>query len=241
MLIRPSGRAADALRPIVLEPDVNKHAEGSCLARFGDTHVLCTATVESRIPSWLRDSGRGWVTAEYGMLPRSTNQRTDREAARGRQTGRTQEIQRLIGRSLRAVVDLEALGEMQVRVDCDVIQADGGTRTAAITGSYVALHRAMSRLVNLGLLTKLPFIDQVAAVSCGLYEGQAVLDLDYAEDSNADADANFVLTGSGGIVEIQGTAEHKPFSEDQFLALLAFARSGITQLVAIQRQALGLN
>lgn len=239
--MRPSGRGADSLRPVSLEMGVNKYAEGSCLARFGDTHVLCTATVEQRVPPFLRDSGRGWITAEYGMLPRSTAERTDREASRGRQTGRTQEIQRLIGRSLRAVVNLEVLGEMQVRVDCDVLQADGGTRTAAITGSYVALHAAMLRLMDLGILKRLPIMDQVAAVSCGLYNGDAVLDLDYLEDSSADADANFVLTGGGGIVEIQGTAEGAPFSEAQFLSLLALARHGIGQLVALQRQVLGLD
>jgi ribonuclease PH len=238
--MRPSGRPADSLRPIRLEAGVNKYAEGSCLVRFGDTHVLCTATVEQRLPSWLRDSGRGWVTAEYGMLPRSTAERTDREAARGRQTGRTHEIQRLIGRSLRAVTDLTALGEMQVRVDCDVLQADGGTRSAAITGGYVALYQALERVVALGLLAAVPLVDQVAAVSCGVYNGATVLDLDYAEDSAAAADSNFVLTGRGGIVEIQGTAEHRPFSEEQFHALLALAKQGIGELIGLQRQVLGL-
>jgi len=233
--MRPSGRAADALRTVVLEPGVSKYAEGSCLARFGDTHVLCTATVEQRVPGWMRDSGRGWITAEYGMLPRSTTQRTDREAARGRQSGRTHEIQRLIGRSLRAVTDLQAMGELQVRVDCDVIQADGGTRTAATTGAYVALHLAFNRLIDLGIVERVPLVDQVAAVSCGLYKGSPVLDLDYEEDSAAEADANFVLTGSGGIVEIQGTAEERAFAEDQFLALLSLARSGVQELCAIQR------
>jgi len=235
--MRPSGRAADALRTVVLEPGVSKYAEGSCLARFGDTHVLCAATVEQRVPGWMRDSGRGWITAEYGMLPRSTTQRTDREAARGRQSGRTHEIQRLIGRSLRAVTDLEAMGELQVRVDCDVIQADGGTRTAAITGAYVAVHLAFNRLVDLGIVERVPLVDQVAAVSCGLYKGSPVLDLDYEEDSAADADANFVLTGSGGIVEIQGTAEERAFAEDQFLALLGLARSGVNELCFFQRAA----
>jgi ribonuclease PH len=237
--MRPSGRKPEQLREIILEPDVSKHAEGSCLARFGDTHVLCTASVEQRVPPWMRDSGRGWVTADYGMLPRSTNTRTDREAARGKQSGRTQEIQRLIGRSLRAVTDLEAMGELQVKLDCDVIQADGGTRTAAITGSYVALHRAFERCKKLGIVKSIPLIDQVAAISCGLYKGIAVSDLDYAEDSNAEADANFVLTGKGGIVEIQGTAEADPFSEAQFLELLKLAQAGVAELAEAQRTALG--
>lgn len=235
--MRPSGRAADAIRAVVFETNINKYAEGSCLVRFGDTQVLCTATVEQRPPSWMRDSGRGWITAEYGMLPRATSGRTDREAARGRQTGRTQEIQRLIGRSLRAATDLKAMGEMQVRVDCDVIQADGGTRTAAITGGYVALHLAFRRLVDLGILASLPLLDQVAAVSCGVYMEAPVLDLDYAEDSVASVDTNFVLTGRGGIVEIQGTAETKPFTEAQLSAMLALARKGIGELIAMQRKA----
>ncbi|MFO1155456.1 MAG: ribonuclease PH [Rhodospirillales bacterium] len=238
--MRPSGRAPDRLRPVSLEPGVSKYAEGSCLAKFGDTHVLCTASVAQRVPAWLRDSGRGWVTAEYGMLPRATAERTDREAARGRQTGRTQEIQRLIGRSLRAVTDLPALADMQVRIDCDVLQADGGTRTAAITGAFVALHLACRRLVDLGLLDAVPLTDHVAAVSCGICDGVCVLDLDYQEDSAAEADANFVLTGRGAIVEVQGTAEQKPFSQDQLLELLTLARGGIDELVALQRQALGL-
>jgi len=237
--MRPSGRAADQMRDVILEPDFSKHAEGSCLARFGDTHVLCTATVEQRVPPWMRDSGRGWITAEYGMLPRSTNTRTDREAARGKQSGRTQEIQRLIGRSLRAVTDLTAMGEIQVRVDCDVIQADGGTRTVSITGAYVALHRAFERCVKLGIIETIPLTDAVAAVSCGLYQGEAVLDLDYDEDSNAGADANFVLTGSGGIVEIQGTAEDEPFSAGQFNDLMDLARKGVDELVAAQKKTLG--
>ncbi|MBK8210236.1 MAG: ribonuclease PH [Rhodospirillales bacterium] len=239
--MRPSGRAPDHLRAVSLETGVNKYAEGSCLARFGDTHVLCAASVEQRVPSWLRDSGRGWVTAEYGMLPRATTERTDREAARGRQTGRTQEIQRLIGRSLRAVTDLPALAQMQIRVDCDVLQADGGTRTAAITGAFVALHLACRRLVDLGLLKAVPLTDQVAAVSCGICDGVSVLDLDYQEDSAADADANFVFTGSGAIVEVQGTAEQKPFSEAQLMELVSLARGGIGELVALQRHALGLS
>jgi ribonuclease PH len=239
--MRPSGRTPDQLRAIVLEPDVSKHAEGSCLARFGDTHVLCTASVEQRVPGWMRDTGRGWVTAEYGMLPRATNTRTDREAARGKQSGRTQEIQRLIGRSLRAVTDLEALGEIQIKLDCDVIQADGGTRTAAITGSYVALHRALSRCVNLGIIKTIPLIDEVAAISCGIYKGIIVSDLDYAEDSTAEADANFVLTGKGGIVEVQGTAEADPFTQAQFIDLLNLAQAGVAQLVVAQRRALNLD
>ncbi|PIW29687.1 MAG: ribonuclease PH [Rhodospirillales bacterium CG15_BIG_FIL_POST_REV_8_21_14_020_66_15] len=238
--MRPSRRAADQLRDIVLEPGYAKYAEGSCMARFGETHVLCAATVEERVPGWLRDTGRGWVTAEYGMLPRATAERTAREAARGGQSGRTQEIQRLIGRSLRAVTDLKALGEMQVRLDCDVIQADGGTRTAAITGAYVALHLALQRCVDLGLLKALPLTDQVAAVSCGLYKDTEVLDLDYAEDSNAQADANFVLTGRGGIVEIQGTAEEAPFTQAQFDDLMKLARKGVDELCAAQRRAIGL-
>ena len=238
MTNRPSGRAPDALRPITLETHVNKYAEGSCLARFGDTHVLCTASVEDRVPGWLKGGGRGWVTAEYGMLPRSTDQRTDREAARGRQSGRTQEIQRLIGRSMRAVTDLSALGELQIKLDCDVIQADGGTRTAAITGGYVALHLACRHLVEIGARPSLPLTEPVAAVSCGLWKGLPVLDLDYAEDSSAQADANFVLTASGGIVEVQGTAEGDPFSRDQLLELLRLAEIGIGQLVAIQKAAI---
>jgi ribonuclease PH len=239
--MRPSGRAIDQLRDIVLETDVNKYAEGSCLARFGDTHVLCTASIEESIPHWLRNSGRGWITAEYGMLPRSTGSRTDREAARGKQSGRTQEIQRLIGRSLRAVTDLTAFGERQVRIDCDVIQADGGTRTAAITGGYVALHLAFQHLKQIGAIEKLPFTDQVAAVSCGLFQGQEVLDLDYAEDSTAQADANFVLTAAGGVVEVQGTAEDEPFTRKQFEELLNLAEKGVRELCAHQNKALGLN
>ena len=209
---RHQGRAADALRPISLAIDVNKHAEGSCLASFGDTRVLCTASIEEQVPPFLRNSGRGWVTAEYGMLPRSTNTRTDREAARGKQSGRTLEIQRLIGRSLRAVTDLTGFGERSIRVDCDVLQADGGTRTAAITGGYVALHLAMQHMLDLSAIKRLPFSDQVAAISCGLVGGTALLDLDYAEDSGAQADANFVMTGRGGLVEVQATAEQEPFS-----------------------------
>ena len=238
--MRPSGRTPDQLRPISLEPGFAKHAEGSCLTRFGDTHVLCTASVEERVPPFLRNSGKGWVTAEYGMLPRSTGKRMGREAARGRQQGRTVEIQRLIGRSLRAVTDLKGFGERQITVDCDVIQADGGTRTAAITGAYVALHQAMESLIARGEIDRVPLLEPVAAVSCGLYRGIAVLDLDYAEDSQAAADANFVLTASGGVVEIQATAEEDPFSDTQFTELLDLARAGVTALVAMQREALGL-
>jgi len=237
--MRPSGRAPDQLRPVSLEPGFSRHAEGSCLVRFGDTHVLCTASVDERVPPWMRNTGRGWVTAEYGMLPRSTHTRTDREAARGKQSGRTQEIQRLIGRSLRAVVDLAAMGERQINIDCDVLQADGGTRTASITGSWVALHFAFERLIKEGKLTTSPITGQVAAVSCGLWEGTPVLDLDYPEDSKAQADANFVLTGSGGIVEVQGTAEDKPFSEPEFIALLELAKKGIGELTRLQRLAIG--
>ena len=236
--MRPSGRRADELREVSLESGVNKHAEGSCLVRFGDTQVLCTASLEERVPPFLRNKGRGWVTGEYGMLPRSTGSRTAREAARGRQGGRTQEIQRLIGRSLRAVADLEALGERQITLDCDVIQADGGTRTAAITGAYVALHVALDSLAASGVIESVPLTDQVAAVSCGIVGGEAVLDLDYAEDSTADADANFVLTASGGIVEVQATAEGDPFSEAQLIAMLGLARAGAERLFALQRHAL---
>ena len=236
--MRPSGRSPDQLRPISLDPGFSRYAEGSCLVKFGETHVLCTASVDEKVPPFLRNSGRGWVTAEYGMLPRSTHTRTDREAARGKQSGRTQEIQRLIGRALRAVVDLSALGERQINIDCDVLQADGGTRTASITGAWVALHFAFERLIKDGKLTANPMTGQVAAVSCGLFEGTAVLDLDYPEDSSAGTDANFVMTGSGGIVEIQGTAEGEPFSEATLGELLALAKKGIGELVAKQKEAI---
>jgi ribonuclease PH len=238
--MRPSGRAPDAMRSIILNPGVAKYAEGSCLAKFGDTQVLCTASVEERVPPFLRNTGKGWVTAEYGMLPRSTTTRTDREATRGRQSGRTQEIQRLIGRSLRAVIDLTRLGERQIRIDCDVLQADGGTRTAAVTGSYVALHQACQHLVTSGLMKGLPLRDSVAAISCGVIAGSAVLDLDYVEDSQAETDANFVLTGTGGIVEVQATAEGAPFDEALFTEMLRLARSGIAELTRHQRASLGL-
>ena len=238
--MRPSGRAVDQLRAVTLEPGFSKYAEGSCLVRCGDTHVLCTASIEERVPPHLRNSGSGWVTAEYGMLPRSTGTRTDREAARGKQTGRTVEIQRLIGRALRAVTDLKGFGERSIRIDCDVLQADGGTRTASITGGYVALHLAFQKLVATRLLDKVPMTDQVAAVSCGIFEGTPVLDLDYAEDSRAEADANFVLTAEGRIVEIQGTAEQKPFGREVFAILFALAEKGIAELTALQRKAVGL-
>ncbi len=235
---RPSGRQNDQMRDIQLETGVSLYAEGSCLAKFGNTHVLCTATVEEKVPHWMKGQGSGWITAEYGMLPRSTHDRMDREASRGKQSGRTQEIQRLIGRALRAAIDLKALGEIQIRVDCDVIQADGGTRTAAITGAFVALSIAIEDLMAKGSLAQNPIIEPVSAISCGLYEGQAVLDLDYVEDSNAQADANFVITASGGIVEIQGTAEDKAFTRDQFNQLLDLATKGCGQLVTLQREAI---
>jgi ribonuclease PH len=236
--MRPSGRTADALREVSLTTGFARHAEGSCLIRMGKTEVLCAASVETRVPPFLRGTGKGWVTAEYGMLPRATHTRGDREAARGKQSGRTQEIQRLIGRSLRAVVDLEAMGEMSITVDCDVLNADGGTRCASITGAWVALSLAFRHLVRMNVLSAVPLSGQVAAVSCGLCQGTAVLDLDYDEDSAAAADANFVLTAAGGIVEIQGTAEAAPFSEAQFLDLLRLARFGTAALFAAQRAAL---
>ncbi len=235
--MRPSGRAPDALREVSFTPGFARHAEGSCLIRMGGTEVLCAASVEARVPPFLRNSGQGWVTAEYGMLPRATHTRGDREAARGKQSGRTQEIQRLIGRSLRAVVDRKALGEMTITLDCDVINADGGTRCAGITGAWVALNLAIAHLIRMNVLKASPLTGQVAGVSCGLVDGGAVLDLDYAEDSGADADANFVLTDGGGIVEIQGTAEKAPFSEPQFLELLALAKAGTARLFELQRQA----
>ena len=236
--MRPSGRRADELRPVRLQRRYTKHAEGSVLVQFGDTQVLCTASVEEKVPPFLRDSGRGWVTAEYGMLPRATNTRSDREAARGKQSGRTQEIQRLIGRSLRAVTDLAALGPRSIQVDCDVLQADGGTRTAAITGAFVALHDALTFLKDRNLIQALPLRDFVAAVSVGMYEGAPVLDLDYAEDSKCDTDMNVVMTGGGRFVEMQGTAEGAPFSRAEADALLVLAEGGITELIAHQRRAL---
>jgi ribonuclease PH len=235
--MRPSRRQPDELRAVTLERGVVKYAEGSCFVKFGDTHVLVTATLEDRMPPWLKGQARGWITAEYGMLPRATHERTRREATTGKQGGRTVEIQRLIGRSLRTVVDLEALGERQITVDCDVIQADGGTRTASITGAWVALHDCLNWMKNREIIRTVPLRDHVAAISCGIYSGTAVLDLDYAEDSSADTDANFVLTGTGGIVEIQGTAEKTPFTETQFLTLLALARKGIGKLIDLQKMA----
>ncbi len=236
--VRPSKRGPADLRPVSLERGVSRHAEGSCLVRFGDTHVLCTASLDQGVPPWLRGGGKGWVTAEYGMLPRATHDRTRREASAGKQSGRTLEIQRLIGRSLRAVVDLPALGERQIVVDCDVLQADGGTRTASITGGWVALRDCISWMVARDMVAKSVLRDHVAAVSCGIFRGTPVLDLDYLEDSEAETDANFVLTGSGGIVEIQGTAEGAPFSEDELGALLSLAKSGIGQLVELQKLAI---
>jgi len=238
-MMRPSGRANDQMRAISLEPGVAKHAEGSCLVKFGDTHVLVTASLEESTPSFLRGSGKGWVTAEYGMLPRSTHERMRREAAQGKQSGRTLEIQRLVGRSLRAVVDAAALGEKQITIDCDVLQADGGTRTASITGGFVALSQCIAFMKKTGMVTKPVIKDNVAAISCGIWKGEAMLDLDYAEDSSAETDANFVLTGAGGLVEIQGTAEGAPFSEEQLAHLLKLARKGVGELIALQKQALG--
>jgi ribonuclease PH len=232
-------RAADQLRSVSLEPGFTRHAEGSCLVKFGDTHVLVTASLEEGTPSFLRGSGKGWVTAEYGMLPRSTHSRMRREAAAGKQSGRTQEIQRLVGRSLRAVVDLAALGERQITVDCDVLQADGGTRTASITGGFVALHQCIGFMMKTGMLAKSPIRDHVAAVSCGIVKGEPLLDLDYDEDSTAETDANFVLTGSGGLVEIQGTAEGAPFSDEEFTQMLKLARKGIGELVRLQKGVVG--
>jgi ribonuclease PH len=236
--MRPSKRAPDELRPVTLERGVSRHAEGSCLVKFGDTHVYCTASLEEGVPSWLRGQQRGWVTAEYGMLPRATHDRMRREVTSGKPSGRTQEIQRLIGRSLRAVVDLQALGERQISVDCDVIQADGGTRTAAITGAWVALHDCLEWMRLRNLVKTKVLRDHVAAISCGIYKGTPVLDLDYPEDSAAETDANFVITGSGGIVEIQGTAEGKPFTEAELIALLGLARGGIARLVDLQKMAI---
>jgi ribonuclease PH len=235
--MRPSRRAPDELRAVSLERGVVKYAEGSCFVKFGDTHVLVTATLEERLPPWLKGQGRGWVTAEYGMLPRATHDRTRREAASGKQSGRTVEIQRLIGRSLRTIVDLVALGERQITIDCDVIQADGGTRTASITGAWVALHDCIAWMKARSMVKDNVIRDHVAAISCGLYKNVAVLDLDYAEDSEADTDANFVMTGNGNIIEVQGTAEKEPFSEDQLLALLALARGGVKKLVDLQKMA----
>jgi ribonuclease PH len=235
---RPDGRAPDTMRAVSLQPGFSRHAEGSCLVKFGDTHVLVTASLEEKAPPFLKGSGKGWVTAEYGMLPRSTHERMRREAAAGKQSGRTQEIQRLVGRSLRAICDLTALGERQIVIDCDVLQADGGTRTAAITGGFVALSQCAAFMKRVGMVTAPVIRDHVAAVSCGIVRGLPVLDLNYDEDSTAETDANFVLTGAGGLVEIQGTAEGAPFTEDQLTALLRLARKGIGELVELQKQVL---
>ncbi len=237
-IMRPSGRTPDQLRDISFTRGFTKHAEGSCLVKFGDTHVLVTASLDEKVPPWLKGKGKGWVTAEYGMLPRATHERMRREAAHGKQSGRTQEIQRLIGRSMRAVVDLEALGERQITLDCDVLQADGGTRTASITGAWVALYDCLKGMEARSMFKTWPLKDNVAALSCGIYKGVAVSDLDYPEDSAAQTDANFVMTGSGGIVEIQGTAEGEPFSEAQLHELLVLAKSGIADLVRMQKEAI---
>ncbi|MEL7464146.1 MAG: ribonuclease PH [Pseudomonadota bacterium] len=236
--MRPSGRARDEMRAISIETGVTKHAEGSCMIRCGDTHVLCTASLEERVPPFLRNSGLGWVTAEYGMLPRSTGSRMRREASAGKQGGRTVEIQRLIGRSLRAGADRVLLGERQITVDCDVIQADGGTRCASITGGWVALALAAKKLMEAGELKENPISEHIAAVSCGIYEGQPVLDLDYAEDSEAGTDANFVMTGSGGMVELQGSAEGAPFTEHEFATMMTLAKKGVAELIAAQKAAI---
>lgn len=237
--MRPSKRGPDEMRPVSFERGLSRHAEGSCLVKFGDTHVLVTATLEEKLPPWLKNQGRGWVTAEYGMLPRATHERTRREASAGRPSGRTLEIQRLIGRSLRVVTDLQALGERQITVDCDVIQADGGTRTAAITGAWIALRDCIEWMKKRSMVTKNPLKDHVAAISCGIFKGEPVLDLDYAEDSEADTDMNFVMTGTSGIVEIQGTAEKTPFSDAELAALIALARKGVMRLIELQKLAVG--
>ncbi|MDG1209777.1 MAG: ribonuclease PH [Paracoccaceae bacterium] len=236
--MRPSGRAHDVMRDISIDINATKHAEGSCIIRCGDTHVLCTASLEERVPPFLRNTGLGWVTAEYGMLPRSTGSRMRREATAGKQGGRTQEIQRLIGRSLRAGVDRVLLGERQITVDCDVLQADGGTRCASITGGWVALRLAAQTLVDKGEIAENPITEHIAAVSCGIYQGQPVLDLDYPEDSEAGTDANFVMTGSGGMVELQGSAEGMPFSEAEFMEMLGLARKGVAELIDAQKAAI---
>ena len=241
MLIRPSKRNFNEIRNIILETKVSPYAEGSCLAKFGNTHVICTASVETKLPPWLRNSGKGWVTAEYGMLPRSTHSRMEREVSKGKASGRTQEIQRLIGRSLRSIIDLKKLGEFQIKIDCDVIQADGGTRTASITGAWVALYDAVNLLLKSGKIPENPIFDQIGAISCGIWNEVEILDLDYEEDSSAETDGNFVLTASKGIVEIQATAEQKPYNKSQFLKLLELADIGTQQIFNIQRKALGLD
>lgn len=239
--MRNDKRKANELRTIFLGPNFAKYAEGSCFVKFGDTHVICTATVEEKVPPFLRNTGTGWITAEYGMLPRATHTRVDREASKGKQSGRTQEIQRLIGRSLRAVIDLSLLGERQIRIDCDVLQADGGTRTASITGAYVAMHQAVTKLVKNKTLARTPILDQVAAISCGILKDEALLDLNYEEDSTAEVDANFVITGSGNLVEIQATAEKGSFGDEAFANMLKLARDGITELVQMQRDVLKID
>ena len=240
MLKRPSLREFNEIRNITIKTKISPYAEGSCLVKFGNTHVLCTASVDSKLPPWLRNSGKGWVTAEYGMLPRSTHSRMDREVTKGKASGRTQEIQRLIGRSLRSIIDLKKLGEIQIKLDCDVIQADGGTRTASITGAWVALYEAINFLLKSGKLSESPILDQVAAISCGIWNNQEIIDLDYDEDSSAETDGNFVLTASQGIVEIQTTAEQFPFVKKQFLNLLNLAEVGTNTIFKIQRNAIGL-
>ena len=240
MFKRPSNRQYNQMREIKLESKVSPYAEGSCLAKFGNTHVFCTASVDTKLPQWLRNSGKGWITAEYGMLPRSTHSRMDREVSKGKPSGRTQEIQRLIGRSLRSIVDLKKLGDHQIKIDCDVIQADGGTRTASITGAWVALYEAVNFLLKSGKITENPIFDQVGAISCGIYNNFEIIDLDYEEDSNAETDGNFVMTANNGIVEIQTTAEEKPFNKEQFLKLLELAESGTKNIFKIQRQALNM-
>ena len=237
---RPSKRRYNELRNIILEVNISPYAEGSCMAKFGNTHVLCTASVDNKLPPWLRNTGKGWVTAEYGMLPRSTHSRMDREVNKGKPSGRTQEIQRLIGRSMRSTIDLKKLGENQIKIDCDVIQADGGTRTASITGAWVALYQAINTLLKNGKITENPILDQVSAISCGIWNNQEILDLDYEEDSDAETDGNFVLTATNGIVELQTTAEKKPFNKEQFLNLLSLAELGTNKIFEIQRKALGL-
>ena len=238
--MRPNNRVLDALRPVSLTPSAAKYAEGSCLAKFGDTHVLCTASVDENVPRWMKGSGKGWVTAEYGMLPRSTHSRNNREAARGKQGGRTVEIQRLIGRSLRAAIDLEKLGELQIIIDCDVMQADGGTRTTSITGAWVALYQACQGLVDKGKLKENPVTDHMAAVSCGIVDGTCRLDLEYIEDSAAQADANFVLTETGGVIEVQASAEDTPFSPEQMAELMRLANKGVAEICEIQKAALSI-
>ena len=237
---RPSNRNYNELRKIALEANVSRYAEGSCMAKFGNTHVLCTASIENKLPPWLRNSGKGWITAEYGMLPRSTHSRIDREVTKGKPSGRTQEIQRLIGRSLRSTIDLAKLSEIQIKIDCDVIQADGGTRTASITGAWVALYQAIQTLLKSGKITENPILDQVSAISCGIWNNQEILDLDYEEDSDAETDGNFILTANNGIVELQTTAEKKPFNKEQFLNLLSLAELGTNKIFEIQRNVLDI-